>query len=74
MTMQTLTLQIDESVNEKFMWLLKHFSPDEVAILDSDMLMSDDAYLRRAKGMVESLQQASSEAIDQGVPLSKLDW
>ncbi len=72
--MQTLTLQIDDSVNEKFMWLLKHFSPDEVAILDSDMLMSDDAYLRRAKGMVESLQQASSEAIDQGVPLSKLDW
>jgi hypothetical protein len=72
--MQTLTLQVDDAVTEKFMWLLNHFSPDEVAILDSDTLVTDEAYLRGVNGMVESLHQARSEPKQQGVMLSQLDW
>lgn len=72
--MQTLTLQIDDAVNEKFMWLLNHFSKDEVAILDSDIMVTDEAYLRGLNGMVESLHQARSESNQQATELSKLDW
>jgi hypothetical protein len=32
--MRTITLQIDDSVSDKFLWLLDHFSKDEIKILD----------------------------------------
>jgi len=32
--MRTITLQIDDSVNEKFLWLLDRFSRDEIKILE----------------------------------------
>jgi len=32
--MRTITLQIDDSVNENFLWLLEHFSRDEIKILE----------------------------------------
>ncbi len=34
MIMKTVTLKIDESVNDHFIWLLKHFSSNEIKILD----------------------------------------
>ncbi|WP_238787695.1 hypothetical protein [Thiospirillum jenense] len=32
--MKTVTLKIDEYVSENFIWLLEHFSPDEIKILE----------------------------------------
>lgn len=36
--MQTITLEVQEGVSEKFMWLLSHFKQDEVAIIDHKRL------------------------------------
>jgi hypothetical protein len=41
--MKTLTLKIDDSVSDKFLWLLQHFSLNEVSILDAGEFFSDDA-------------------------------
>lgn len=49
--MRTITLQIDDSVNEKFLWLLDRFSRDEIKILDQSDYVSDDEYLRGIEGM-----------------------
>lgn len=72
--MKTLTLQIDDQVSEKFMWLLQHFAASEVKIVELDETLSDDAYLRSIDGMVESLHQARQEPIQQGVSINQLDW
>ena len=32
--MKTITLQVDEKVQDKFEWLLSHFSNDEVKIIE----------------------------------------
>ena len=32
--MRTITLQIDDSISEKFLWLLARFSRDEIKILE----------------------------------------
>jgi hypothetical protein len=53
--MKTVTLRIDDSVNEKFIWLLEHFSSSEVKILEQSDYISDDEYLRSINGMVQSL-------------------
>jgi hypothetical protein len=39
--MRTITLQIDDRILEKFLWLLSHFSRDEVRILDQSEYISD---------------------------------
>lgn len=31
--MQTITLQIDDKVSDKFLWLLNHFSKNEIKII-----------------------------------------
>ncbi|MGE4501648.1 MAG: hypothetical protein AB7D03_02125 [Thiomicrospira sp.] len=72
--MKTLTLQVDDAVSEKFLWLLQHFSPNEVAIIDTEIALSDDEYLKGIHGMAESLHQARSEPNHQGVKLQQLDW
>lgn len=33
--MQTVTLQIDDKVSDKFLWLLNHFSPSEVKVINN---------------------------------------
>lgn len=72
--MLTITLKIDDSVNEKFLWLLEHFSTDEIKILEQTQYLSDDDYLRSIDGMVQSIKEARNEPIEQGVTLDKLDW
>ncbi|WP_341327899.1 hypothetical protein [Methylotuvimicrobium sp. KM2] len=72
--MKTLTLKIDDSVSDKFIWLLQHFSENEVSVVDSEDYLSDDDYLRGFQGMVESIKKAKSEPADKGVTLSQLDW
>lgn len=72
--MKTLTLQVNDDVSDKFLWLLTHFSPNEIAILDTEEGLDDDAYLRRDPKMAESLKQARNEPESQGVSLEELDW
>lgn len=72
--MRTITLQIDDSVSDKFLWLLDHFSRDEIKILDQSDYVSDDEYLRGIEGMVQSINSVRTEPIEQGVTLDKLDW
>ena len=72
--MKTVTLKVDDSINEKFFWLLQHFSADEVKILEQSDYVSDDDYLRSISGMVDSINKARNEPVANGVSLEKLDW
>ncbi len=72
--MQTVTLKIEDNVNDKFLWLLSHFSKNEIEILDKTTYKSDDAYLKSIKGMEESIIKASNESLDAYTTLDKLDW
>ncbi len=72
--MRTITLQIDDSINDKFLWLLEHFSPDEIKIIDQSEYVSDDEYLRSIPGVVESIQAARLEPIEQGKTLEEIEW
>ncbi|RKZ50952.1 MAG: hypothetical protein DRR16_12460 [Candidatus Parabeggiatoa sp. nov. 3] len=72
--MQTITLKIDDSINEKFCWLLNHFSKNEIKILEQYEYISDDDYLRKIDGMVQSIKEARNEPIKNGVTLDKLEW
>jgi hypothetical protein len=72
--MQTITLKLEDNISDKFLWLLNHFSLNEVEILDKTTYQSDDDYLRSIKGMEESIIQASNEPIKNYVTADKLDW
>lgn len=72
--MQTVTLKIEDNISDKFLWLLNHFSQNEVKILEQSDYISDDEYLRSIDGMVESIKEARKEPIENGVTLDKLDW
>ena len=72
--MQTITLKIEDNISDKFLWLLNHFSKNEIEILDKTVYQSDDEYLRSIKGMEESIIQASNEPIENYVTADKLDW
>jgi len=71
---QTITLKVEDSVSEKFLWLLKHFDEKEISIIDKDKYLSDDEYLRSIPGMTESIIKASNEPIEKYVTADKLDW
>ena len=72
--MRTITLQIDDSIREKFLWLLDRFSRDEIKILEQSDYVSDDEYLRGIEGMIQSIQAARDESIEQSLSLDELDW
>ncbi len=72
--MQTVTLKLEDSVADKFLWLLSHFDKQEISIIDKDEYISDDDYLRSIDGMVESILEARKEPIEKGVTLDKLEW
>jgi len=72
--MKTLTLKIDDTVSDKFTWLLEHFSPNEIKILEQDEYTDDDAYLRSIDGMAKSIHDARNEPLTNGVTLDKLEW
>jgi len=72
--MKTITLKIDDRINEQFINLLKHFSENELRILEESEYVSDDEYLRSIEGMVESIKEARKESIENGVTLDELDW
>ena len=72
--MQTITLKLEDSISDKFLWLLNHFSQNEVEILEKTTYQSDDEYLRSIKGMEQSIIDASNEPIENYVTADKLDW
>ncbi len=72
--MKTVTLKIEDSVSEKFIWLLEHFSSSEIKILEQSEYVSDDEYLRSINGMVQSIHDAQNEPTENGVTLDKLEW
>ena len=72
--MQTVTLKIEDSISDKFLWLLSHFSQNEVEILEKTTYQNDDEYLRSIKGMEQSIIDASNEPIENYVTADKLDW
>jgi hypothetical protein len=72
--MKTVTLKIDDSINDKFIWLLEHFSSNEIKILEQSEYISDDDYLRSIDGMVQSINEARKEPITNGVKLDGLNW
>jgi len=72
--MQTITLKVEDSVSDKFLWLLSHFNKEEISIIDRDDYISDDEYLKNIDGMVESILEARDEPIEKGVTLDKLEW
>ena len=72
--MQTITLKLEDTISDKFLWLLNHFSQNEVEILDRTTYQSDDEYLRSIKGMEQSIIDASNEPIENYVTADKLDW
>ena len=72
--MKTVTLKIDDSIDEKFYWLLKHFNKSEISILEQDEYVSDDEYLRSINGMVDSIKSARKEPDRKSVPLENLEW
>jgi len=72
--MQTITLKIDDNINEKFLWLLNHFTKKEVTILDQTEYKNDDEYLKSIEGMEQSIVDASNEPIKNFVSIDKLEW
>ncbi|CCI07261.1 hypothetical protein [Microcystis aeruginosa] len=72
--MRTITLQIDDSISEKFLWLLDRFSRDEIKILEQSDYVSDDEYLRGIEGMIQTIQATRDESIEQSLSLDELDW
>ncbi|CAI6144129.1 MAG: hypothetical protein SPLUMA1_SPLUMAMAG1_01566 [uncultured Sulfurimonas sp.] len=50
--MKTVTLSISDGIYDKFFWLLKHFSKNEVNILEQSKFVSDDEYLRNIDGVM----------------------
>ena len=72
--MQIITLKINDTVSDKFLWLLSLFNKQEISIIDKEEYISDDEYLRSIDGMVESILEARNEPIEKGVTLDKLEW
>jgi len=72
--MKTVTLKIDDTINDKFHWLLEHFSPTEISILEQSEYISDNNYLNSVSGMVQSIKEARSEPMNKGVKLDRLNW
>ena len=61
--MQTITLKVHDTIFDKFQWLLKHFSPSEISIvndIDSTKLTPNDFdYLSSEE--IEELKSISQE-------------
>ena len=72
--MKTVTLRVDDSINDKFLWLLKHFSSNEIKILEQSDYINDDDYLNSINGMVQSINEARNEPIAKSVTQDDLDW
>ncbi|SEH08127.1 hypothetical protein [Candidatus Venteria ishoeyi] len=57
--MKIITLQVNDSVKDKFFKLLEDFSPDEVKILGQSDEANADEYLQSIDKMVQSVMEVS---------------
>ena len=71
---EQLPCKLTISVNEKFLWLLDRFSRDEIKILEQSDYVSEDEYLRGIEGIIQTIQTARNESIEQSLSLEELDW
>jgi hypothetical protein len=69
---KTITLQIDDTISERFYWLLRHFGESELKIIEMGEYASEDDYLRSIPGMVESLKAERREPLAAGKLQSEL--
>jgi len=53
---------------------LSHFSTNKIKILEQSDYISDDAYLRKINGMVQSIKEARTGPVKFGVNEEALDW
>ncbi len=53
--MQTITLRVEDSVSEKFLWLLEHFDEKEISIIDKIGKMYQLLFSPQAKKDLEGL-------------------
>ncbi|NEX19872.1 hypothetical protein G3480_06010 [Thiorhodococcus mannitoliphagus] len=67
--MKTVTLAIDDQVSDKFLWLLEHFSPNEIRILEQ----SYDGDDLTSVGDPTPPQGARDESRHQGTEAESLD-
>lgn len=53
--MQTITLKIKDDVSEKFLWLLSHFSQNEIEIINTEIIIDNtfDSDTKRYVGTKE---------------------
>jgi len=72
--MQTITLKLDDSISDKVLWFLKQFDKNKLEIIDTSFYESDDEYLKKIKGMQESIIKASNEPIENYVTRDELEW
>jgi len=72
--MQTLTLKIEDNIFDKFLWLLNHFNPKEIEIVEKKVYQNDDEYLRSIPNMENSIIKASNEPIENYISRDELDW
>jgi hypothetical protein len=57
--MTTFRIQINDKVLDKVLWLLGHFSKDEVSILEEDL-----EFLKQKKFIREELQRMDAGEVD----------
>jgi len=72
--MQTITLKVEDTISDKFLWFIEHFSKNEVEILEHNTYISDDEYLKSIKGMQESIIKEANTPLNEYVTRDELDW
>jgi len=73
---QHLKAEVDQCVEEHGVLKVNRRNGEGFVVLaESDWKAIDETlYLSRIPQMVESITQAANEPLDQGTPLSELDW
>ncbi len=73
---QHLKSEVDQCIQEHDVLKVNRRNGEGFVVLaESDWKAIDETlFLNRIPSMVESIQEAAKEPLDQGTPLSKLDW
>jgi len=58
--MQTVTLEVQERVSEKFMWLLSHFKKDEISVISNERL----EFLKRMRTSENEINEGKTKPFD----------
>ncbi len=58
--MQTITLEVQESISEKFLWLLSHFKNDEVCVVNHSRI----EFLERLRASENEIKEGKTKPFD----------